>query len=41
MWFGGGERGKDLFSAPAQTSLGGTSCWDDGPPKRGNLRGNR
>ena len=21
--------------------LGGTSCWDDRPPKRGNLRGNR
>ena len=21
--------------------LGGTSCWDDKPPKRGNLRGNR
>ena len=39
VWFGGGERGKDLFAAPAQALLGGTSCWDDRPPKRGKFEG--
>ena len=35
-------RGEKIYSRPLLKSLlGGTSCWDDRPPKRGNLRGNR
>ena len=33
-------RGEETyFAAPAQTLLGGTSCWDDRPPKRGKVGG--
>ena len=35
-------RGKKIYSwLLPKLLLGGTSCWDDRPPKRGNLRGNR
>ena len=35
-------RGEKIYSRLLLKSvLGGTSCWDDRPPKRGNLRGNR
>ena len=30
---------KTYFAAPAQALLGGTSCWDDRPPKRGKVEG--
>ena len=34
-------RGEKIYSRLLLKSLlGGTSCWDDRPPKRGNLRGN-
>ena len=33
-------RGKNAyFAAPTQALLGGTSCWDDKPPKRGKVEG--
>ena len=33
-------RGKKIyFAAPTQALLGGTSCWDDRPPKRGKFEG--
>ena len=35
-------RGEQIYSRLLpKPLLGGTSCWDDRPPKRGNLRGNR
>ena len=35
-------RGEKIYSwLLPKPLLGGTSCWDDRPPKRGNLRGNR
>ena len=35
-------RGEKIYSRLLpKPLLGGTSCWDDKPPKRGNLRGNR
>ena len=35
-------RGEKIYSRLLLKSfLGGTSCWDDKPPKRGNLKGNR
>ena len=35
-------RGEKIYSRHLpKPLLGGTSCWDDRPPKRGNLRGNR
>ena len=35
-------RGEKIYSRlMPKPLLGGTSCWDDRPPKRGNLRGNR
>ena len=35
-------RGEKIYSLLLpKPLLGGTSCWDDRPPKRGNLRGNR
>ena len=35
-------RGEKIYSRLLLKSLlGGTSCWDDRPPKRGNLRENR
>ena len=35
-------RGEKIYSRLLpKPLLGGTSCWDDRPPKRGNLRGNR
>ena len=37
MVMGKGE--KIYFAAPAQALLGGTSCWDGRPPKRGKLEG--
>ena len=37
MVVGRGE--KIYFAAPAQALLGGTSCWDDRPPKRGKFEG--
>ena len=34
------RRGENTyFAAPAQALLGGTSCWDDRPPKRGKVEG--
>ena len=27
------------FAVPVQALLGGTSCWDDRPPKRGKVEG--
>ena len=34
-------RGEKIYSRLLpKPLLGGTSCWDDRPPKRGNLRGN-
>ena len=33
-------RGENVyFVVPAQALLGGTSCWDDRPPKRGKFEG--
>ena len=33
-------KGEKTYSvAPAQALLGGTSCWDDRPPKRGKVEG--
>ena len=33
-------RGEETyFAAPAQALLGGTSCWNDRPPKRGKVEG--
>ena len=35
-------RGEKIYSRLLpKPLLGGTSCWDDRPPKRGNLRRNR
>ena len=34
-----GRREKIYFAAPTQALLGGTSCWDDRPPKRGKFEG--
>ena len=35
-------RGEKIYSRLLpKPLLGGTSCWDDRPPKKGNLRGNR
>ena len=34
-----GKGEKIYFAAPAQALLGGTSCWDDRPPKRGKFEG--
>ena len=35
-------RGEKIYSRLLlKPLLGGMSCWDDKPPKRGNLRGNR
>ena len=35
-------RGEKIYSRLLpKPLLGGMSCWDDRPPKRGNLRGNR
>ena len=35
-------RGEKIYSRLLpKPLLGGTSCWDDRPPKRGNLKGNR
>ena len=34
-----GRGEKTYFAAPAQALLGGTSCWDDKPPKRGKVEG--
>ena len=35
-------RGDRIYFRPLlKPLLGGTSCWDDRPPKRGNLRRNR
>ena len=35
-------RGEKIYSwLLLKSLLEGTSCWDDRPPKRGNLRGNR
>ena len=34
------RRGEKIyFVPPAQALLGGTSCWDDRPPKRGKFEG--
>ena len=30
---------KTYFAAPTHALLGGTSCWDDKPPKRGKVEG--
>ena len=49
-WWGHGSevRGYDLvvgigekayFATPTQALLGGTSCWDDKPPKRSKVEG--
>ena len=36
------RRGEKIYSRLLpKPLLGGTSCWDDKPPKRGNLRGSR
>ena len=35
-----GRREKIYSRLLLKSLLGGTSCWDDRPPKRGNLRGN-
>ena len=33
-------RGENVyFAVPVQALLGGTSCWDDRPPKRGKFEG--
>ena len=33
-------RGEETyFAAPTQALLGGTSCWDERPPKRGKVEG--
>ena len=32
-----GRGGKIYFTLPVQTLLGGTSRWDDRPPKRGKI----
>ena len=32
-----GRGEKVYFAVPAQALLGGTSCWDDRPPKRGKF----
>ena len=32
-----GKGEKVYFAVPAQALLGGTSCWDDRPPKRGKF----
>ena len=37
MVVGRGE--KIYFVTPAQALFGGTSCWDDKPPKRGKFEG--
>ena len=37
MVVGRGE--KVYFAAPTQALLGGTSCWDDIPPKRSKFKG--
>ena len=34
-----GRGEKIYFVAPTQALLGGTSCWDDRPPKRGKFEG--
>ena len=34
-----GRGEKVYFAVPAQTLLGGTSYWDDRPPKRGKFEG--
>ena len=34
-----GRGEKTYFAAPAQALLGGTSYWDDRPPKKGNVEG--
>ena len=34
-----GRGEKTYFAAPAQALLGGTSYWDDRPPKRGKVEG--
>ena len=34
-----GRGEKTYFAAPAQALLGGTSCWDNRPPKRGKFEG--
>ena len=34
-----GRGEKTYFAAPTQAFLGGTSCWDDRPPKRGKVEG--
>ena len=34
-----GRGEKIYFAAPAQALLGGTSYWDDRPPKRGKFEG--
>ena len=34
-----GSRENTYFAAPAQALLGGTSCWDDRPPKRSKVEG--
>ena len=34
-----GRGEKIYFAAPTQALLGGTSCWDDKPPKRGKFEG--
>ena len=34
-----GRRKETYFAAPAQTLLGGTSCWDDRSLKRGKVEG--
>ena len=36
-WWGEGE--EAYFAASAQALLGGTSYWDDRPPKRGKVEG--
>ena len=33
-------RGEEIyFMVPTQALLGGTSCWDGSPPKRGKVEG--
>ena len=33
-------RGENIyFAAPTQALFGGTSCWDDRPPKKGKFEG--
>ena len=34
-----GRGEKVYFAVLAQALLGGTSCWDDRPPKRGKFEG--